>query len=204
MNTLLAKGIQHLESTDKVLREIIKKQGTCDLSPSKNYFQNLVRAIIAQQLSSKASATIHERFSKILGNQITPENILKLKNEEFRGSGVSNQKMNYLIDLSKIYIKDKYVFSNLEKYSNEEIIAVLTKINGIGLWTAQMFLIFSLNRLNVLPLDDTGIRNSVKVHYKLKKHPDKKSLKKIASKWGEYSSIAVWYLWKALDNKNSG
>jgi len=190
MKILIEAGIEHLKSKDKVLSKIISERTRCDLKPSRTYFRNLVRSIISQQLAVKASATIFRRFSEVLGGKITAENILKLDKRQFRKAGVSPQKMGYLIDLSKVYLQDKKIFDNLEKFSNEEIIQELTKIKGIGVWTAQMFLIFSLNRLNVLPLDDLGIKNSIRIHYKLKEHPDKETMTKIAVKWGKYSRIA--------------
>lgn len=202
MNFKISNGTEYLKKNDRVLNTIILKYGACNLKPSKSYFEDLVRSIISQQLSSKASATIHNRFSEMLRNEITPENVLKLNQKDFKSVGVSIQKTNYLKHLSKIYLEDKSIFDNFSKLNNDQIIHELVKIKGIGQWTAQMFLIFSMNRLNVLPLDDIGIKNSLKIHYKLRKHPNEKKMLTISKNWGEYSSIAVWYLWKALDNQN--
>jgi len=201
MDVQLKKGVAHLKRNDPILLRIIKDHGECTLIPSKTYFQNIVRSIISQQLSVKAAATIYKRFLQNLKGKITPAAISKLKPEEFRSAGVSGQKMRYLIDLSNFCLKNNRFFSNLENHSNQEIITELTKIKGIGEWTAQMFLIFSLNRLNVLPKADIGVKNSIKIHYNFKNHPDSKSIDKIALNWGEYSSIAAWYLWRALDNR---
>jgi len=199
MNQIL-EGTNYLIKNDLILKEIIKKEGQCKLTPSRTYFKNLVKSIIGQQLSTKAARTIFIRFCEKINNKIIPDNILKLKQMDFREVGVSKQKMNYLIGLSKTYKKDENFFKSLTKHSNEEIITELTKIKGIGLWTAGMFLIFSLNRLNVLPLDDVGFQNSIKLHYKLRKKPNTKKMLNIAKNWGEYSSIAAWYLWQGLDN----
>jgi len=197
----IAKGINYLKQNDLVIAGIIEKENRCDLKPSRTYFKNLVRSIISQQLSSKAANTIYRRFVTKIGNKVIPQNIINLEDIHFREAGISKQKMNYLIELSKIYIKDEKFFRSLSKHTNTEIINELTKIKGVGLWTAQMFLMFSVNRLDVLPLDDIGIQNSIKMHYKLKGKPDKKKIIKIAKNWGEYSSIACWYLWESLDNR---
>ncbi|MCX6198594.1 MAG: DNA-3-methyladenine glycosylase 2 family protein [Bacteroidetes bacterium] len=201
MQKLLTSATHHLKQNDKVLKQIIIKTGDCTLTPSKTYFQNLVKAIISQQLSTKAAATIHRRFIEKLENEITPLNILKLKQTEFREAGISIQKIKYLTDLSRIFIEDSKIIENIHMLTDEQIIQELTKIKGVGIWTAQMFLIFSLNRLDVLPLEDVGFKNSVKLHYGLKHEPDKETLLKLSKKWGNYKSIAVWYLWQALDNK---
>lgn len=198
----IKEGIVFLKNSDPIVNNLISKHGACDLKPSNTYFQNLVKSIISQQLSNKAASTIYKRFEAKVSNLVTPQKVLRLNNQHFREAGISKQKMGYLLELCNIYIKDIDFFKNIITYKNAEIIEELTKIKGIGTWTAQMFLIFSLNRLDVLPLDDIGLRNSVKLHYKLRKNPDKKKLILISKKWGNYSSIAVWYLWKALDNKN--
>ena len=201
MRKSIKLGIKFLVCSDPIMADIINKYGSCNLKPSKTYFRNLVSSIISQQLSSKAANTIYNRFLEKINNHLSPENILQLSPEEFRSAGISKQKMSYLIALSNTFMEDREFFNKLNKHSDDEIIKELTKIKGIGLWTAQMFLIFSLNRLNVFPVDDVGIRNSIKLHYKLRKEPDKKRLIAISNKWGEYKSIASWYLWKALDDK---
>jgi len=201
MSDPLQTGIKYIKKNDKILKGIICCHENCNLKPSKNYFKDLVRSIISQQLSAKASSTIFKRFSKLLNYKINPKTILKLNPVDFRIAGISIQKSKYLLHLSDIYLSDQRIFKRLYKLSNEEIIIELIKIKGIGLWTAQMFLIFSMNRLDVLPLDDIGIRNSVKLHYNLKYPPNQKKIIEISKNWGNYSSIAVWYLWKGLDNK---
>lgn len=192
---------KHLRRSDPVLAQIIKEQGKCALKPDRRYFQSLVEAILSQQLSVKAAATIFGRFRDLLAGQVVPEAILALRDEQFRGAGISRQKMAALRDLS---FKWQASFINPRRFaymSDEDIIAALTQVKGIGRWTAEMFLIFSLCRLDVLPLGDLGFRNAVKRAYGLRKMPNEKRLLALGEKWKPYRAIATWYMWASLDNK---
>ena len=197
----LAAAEKHLCRVDAVLAKIIAQQGQCTLKPDRRYFQSLVEAILSQQLSVKAAATIIGRFLVLLGGKALPAPILSLRDEQFRGVGISRQKMAALRDLS---LKWQSGFVNPRRFaamSDEEIIAALTQVKGIGRWTAEMFLIFSLARLDVLPVDDLGFRNAVRCAYRLRKSPDAKRLAALAEKWKPYRAIATWYMWASLDNK---
>ncbi len=191
----------HLRRVDPVLAKIIAEQGNCVLKPDRRYFQSLVEAILSQQLSVKAAATIFGRFRDLLAGQVLPAAILSLRDEHFRGVGISRQKMAALRDLSSKWQASLVNPRRFTRMSEEEIIAVLTQVKGIGRWTAEMFLIFSLCRLDVLPVDDLGFRNAVKKAYGLRKLPEAKRLFALAEKWKPYRAIATWYMWASLDNK---
>jgi DNA-3-methyladenine glycosylase II len=192
---------KHLRRVDPVLAKIMKQQGSCALKPDRRYFQSLVEAILSQQLSVKAAATIFGRFRDLLAGQVLPGAILSLRDEQFRGAGISRQKTAALRDLSVKWQNGLVNPRRFQRMSDEEIIAALTQVKGIGRWTAEMFLIFSLCRLDVLPVDDLGFRNAVKKAYGLRKLPEAQRLTTLAEKWKPYRAIATWYLWASLDNK---
>lgn len=193
-------GIAYLKRNDLVIKNLIYKIGECRLSKSKDYFRDIVRNIISQQLSVNAASTILKRFVSLIGG-IAPENIRKYSVEGFRKIGVSEAKSRYILELSDRVINGSFTFENIEFLNDAEVINKLTSIKGVGIWTAQMFLIFSINRLNVLPLDDVGFQRAVCKFYKIEKSEFKTKILEISSKWGNYKTIAVWYLWEGLDGK---
>jgi len=191
----------HLTQADPVLAEIISRHGPCTLQPQRRYFTALAEAILSQQLSVKAAATIFKRFKEKLGGRVTPKKILQLPVPQFRAVGISRQKTSYLRDLAAKWQNGDIAPQRLGKISDEEVIAALTQVKGIGRWTAEMFLIFSLLRPDVLPVDDLGFRKGVQIAYRLRKLPEAKRLTQIAACWRPYRSIATWYIWASLDNK---
>jgi DNA-3-methyladenine glycosylase II len=196
-----AQAQRHLAQADPVLASIIARHGACTLQPQRRYFVALAEAILSQQLSVKAAATIFKRFKEKLGGQVAPENILQLKDAQFRGAGVSRQKMSYLRDLAAKWQDGAIAHRRFAKMHDDEIIQALTQVKGIGRWTAEMFLIFSLLRPDVLPVDDLGFRKAMQIAYRLRKLPSAGKIEKIAASWKPYRSIATWYLWASLDNK---
>ena len=164
-------------------------------------FSSVAEAIVYQQLNGKAAVTIFKRFAALAGEPITPEGILRLTDAQLRSVGLSKQKSAYLKDLAAKTASGLLDFSRLPELSDEEVIKHLTQIKGIGVWTAHMFLMFSLRRPNVLPTGDYGIQVAVKKHYKKRKLPKPKDMEKIARAWEPYRSIACWYLWRSLDLK---
>jgi DNA-3-methyladenine glycosylase II len=199
-----APAQRHLLQADPVLAKIVSRYGPCVLRPQRQYFVALAEAILSQQLSVKASATIFRRFRETLDGRITPEKILPLTDAQFRAIGISRQKTGYLRDLAMKWRDGIIAPHRFAKMSDEEVIAALTQVKGIGRWTAEMFLIFSLLRPDVLPVDDLGFRRAVQIAYKLRKLPESKRLTQIAACWKPYRSIATWYLWANLDNKPFG
>src|SRR6266478_9422896 len=197
----MRKAVLHLKNSDPVMRAIIERIGPCKLQFGEPVFHSLAEAIIYQQLNGKAAVTIFNRFAALAGNPLTPEGILKLTPEQMRGVGLSKQKSSYLLDMSERAHRGDLNFSRLPDMSDEEVIKHLTQVKGVGVWTAQMFLMFTLRRPNVLPTGDYGIQMAIKKHYKKREMPKPEVMAKIAKSWEPYRSLACWYLWRSLDIK---
>jgi len=199
----MQRGIDHLSKNDPILRSIIKRSKPCSLRPHRDYYISLLEAIVGQQLSMKAAASINRRFIQIVGDPPLPEKIILYDDEILRTAGLSYSKIKYVKDLSLKILNKEVKLKQIHTLCDEDIIAELTRVKGIGLWTAQMFLIFTLARLDVLPYLDLGIRKSIQNLYGLKKLPEQAGVEKIAKKnnWKPYCSIASWYLWRSLDNE---
>jgi len=201
MYTTMRKAVAHLKKCDPVLRAIIERVGPCRMEFGPAEFSSLAEAIVYQQLNGKAAVTIFKRFIALAGEPLTPEGILKLSNEQLRNAGLSNQKSSYLKDLATKTAAGMLDFSRLPALSDDEVIKHLTQVKGIGVWTAHMFLIFSLRRPNVLPTGDYGVQMALKKHYRKRKLPRPKDMEKIARAWEPYRSVACWYMWRSLDIK---
>jgi DNA-3-methyladenine glycosylase II len=199
LNKQLQAAIKHLSEKDEIMASIINQVGSCGITRRKNYYKALVHSIMAQQISVKASQSIAKKFYQLIGQKLKPSNVLKFSIEELRTVGLSIQKATYIRDLSEKFAQNENIYNHLGQYSDEEAIMKLTEVKGIGLWTAQMFLIFSLGRLDILPLDDVGFQNAFQKYYKMKKRPSPKYLERMSKKWSPYRSVAVWYLWEAFD-----
>jgi len=197
----MRKAINHLKNSDPVLRTIIEWVGPCRMEYGPPEFHSLAEAIIYQQLNGKAAVTIFNRFADLAGKPLTPEGIMKLTDQQMRAVGLSKQKTSYLRDMAERAMRGQLDFSNLHERSDEEVIQHLTQVKGVGVWTAQMFLMFTLKRPNVLPTGDFGVQMAIKKHYKKRKMPKPALMEKIARPWEPYRSIACWYLWKSLDIK---
>ena len=156
-------------------------------------FSSLAEAIVYQQLNGKAAVTIFNRFVALAGDPLTPEGILKLSNEQMRSVGLSKQKSAYLKDLAAKTSDGLLNFARCRDLTDDEVIEHLTQVKGIGVWTAHMFLIFSLRRPNVLPTGDYGVQMAIQKHYKKRKLPKPKDMEKIARAWEPYRSVACWY-----------
>lgn len=197
----MRKAVNHLKKCDPVLRAIIERVGPCRMEYGPAEFHSLAEAIVYQQLNGKAAVTIFNRFAALAGEPLTPEGILKLTDEQLRSVGLSKQKSAYLKDLAAKTAAGQLDFSRLPELSDEDVIQHLTQVKGIGVWTAHMFLMFSLRRPNVLPTGDYGVQMAVKKHYKKRKLPKPKDMEKIARAWEPYRSVACWYMWRSLDIK---
>jgi DNA-3-methyladenine glycosylase II len=197
----MRKAVNHLKKSDPVLRAIIERVGPCRMEFGVPEFASLAESIVYQQLNGKAAETIFNRFAALAGEPLTPEGILKLSDEQLRSVGLSKQKSAYLKDLSAKTSARLLDFARLPELSDEEVIKHLTRVKGIGVWTAQMFLMFSLGRPDVLPTGDYGVQVAIKKHYKKRKLPKPDVMEKIARRWVPYRSIACWYLWRSLDIK---
>jgi DNA-3-methyladenine glycosylase II len=189
---------------DPVLAAIIRRHGPCRIADALrvDHFSALVRAIIFQQLSTKAASTIHGRLVAMLPeNRVTPAALAVITEEQFRRVGVSRQKAMYLRDLCERLSCGDVSLERIEALDDESVIAALTKIKGIGRWTAEMFLMFRLHRPDILPVGDLGILTAVQKAYRLRKRPTPDRLRQLADVWKPYRSIACWYLWRSLDNE---
>jgi len=161
----MRKAVNHLKKNDPIMRAVIERVGPCRMEFGPPEFHRLAESIVYQQLNGKAAATIFERFTTLAGEPLTPESILKLTDEQLRSVGLSKQKSAYLKDLSAKTSAGLLDFARLPKQSDDEVIAHLTQVKGIGVWTAHMFLMFTLKRENVLPTGDYGIRMAMFKHY---------------------------------------
>ena len=197
----MRKAINHLKKSDPVMRGIIERVGPCRMEFSEPEFHSLAEAIVYQQLNGKAAVTIFKRFTALAGEPVTPEGIAKLSAEQMRSVGLSKQKSSYLRDMAERAIRGELNFTPLPALSDEEVIKHLTQVKGVGVWTAQMFLMFTLRRPNVLPTGDFGLQMAIKKHYNKRNLPKPVQMEKIAKPWEPYRSIACWYLWRSLDIK---
>jgi DNA-3-methyladenine glycosylase II len=201
----MARARRVLMRRDPVMRPIIRRYGPCGIRSDReaDIFCGLVESIVSQQLSTKAAATIYARLRALMpeGGTPTPDAIHQLADEALRGVGLSRQKVSYVRNLSQRVLNGSLKTDAFAAMSDEEVVAQLTQIKGIGQWTADMILIFRLARPDVLPVGDLGIVKAVQKAYGLRKTPDAKRLLKIGERWRPYRSIASWYLWRSLENK---
>jgi len=197
----MRKALNHLKKCDPVLREIIERVGPYRIEYGPAEFSSLAEAIVYQQLNGKAALMIYNRFADLAGRPVTPEGILKLSDKQMRSVGLSKQKSSYLKDLAAKTASGELDFARLPDLPAEEVIEHLTQVKGVGVWTAHMFLMFSLRRPNVLPTGDYGVQMALKKHYRKRKLPKPKDMEKIAKAWEPYRSVACWYMWRSLDIK---
>src|SRR5579864_2087345 len=177
----MKKALTHLRAADPVLAAIIDQVGACKIAYREPTFEALARAIVFQQLSTKAARTIYGRLEEAAGGRVTPEGIQSLSVSEMRRAGLSKQKIGYIRDLAEHALAGKVDFANLHRMSDEEVMVTLTDIKGIGEWTAHMFLIFALRRPNVLATGDLGVRTAIQRAYKKRKLPTPQQIEKIAA-----------------------
>jgi DNA-3-methyladenine glycosylase II len=184
------------------LGKLILKQGHLVREPRPNYFYSLARSIVGQQVSVAAAAAIFGRLNDETG--LEPKRILALDNETLRAVGLSRQKISYIRDLAAKFADNPQVYMNLGQLTDEAVMGELTAVRGIGVWTAQMFLMFTLVRLDVFAPDDIGLQRAMKVLYGWEQIPPRKELEAVALKWRPYRTVASWHLWKSLDNEPVG
>ena len=197
-------AIQYLCKADSNLEKIIKVVGKYSIKIRNDPFQSLVESIIYQQLAGGAANAIYNRFINYYNNkQVTPTRILNSPNVNLKKVGLSSRKIDYLKDLASHVYDGRINLEELPKMNDEEIINKLVNVKGIGRWTSEMFLIFSLGRQDVLPITDLGVRKAMEKVYSLSELPKPHTMIEIAEPWRPYRSIATWYLWKSLSNFNS-
>ena len=193
-------AVAHLKSVDPVLGDVIDRVGPYLIPRRPERFRALVRAIIFQQLAGRAAQTIHDRFVKAVGGNRfpTPALVLAATDETLRAAGLSRGKMAYIRDLAA-HVRDRSLnFHRFSGMDDDAIIADLTRVRGIGRWTAEMFLMFNLHRPDVFPVDDLGVRNAVARLYAMTQPPPPKDLREFGERWRPYRSVAAWYLWQSM------
>ena len=201
----IQKACRHVRVADPVMRRLIDAVGSFTLRPERRRrFSVLARAIISQQVSTAAARTIRGRLEGVVDNGgLTAEGIVRLKEPQLRSVGLSRQKASYLLDLARKSLDGTVQLDRIGRLPDEAVIEMLTQVKGIGRWTAEMFLIFSLGRLDVLPVDDLGVRAAIKDLYGLDDLPDKATCMEIAALWRPYATIGSWYCWRSLDLKRN-
>jgi len=191
----------HFRRHDPVMHGVIRRIGPYRLKPAGNdRFGMLVRSIISQQISMGAARAIRARLQQLVGSEtIKPEMILALSTQQLRSVGLSPQKTSYLQDIAIKVSSGEVPLARLGRLPDEEVIAQLIKIKGVGRWTAQMFLIFALGREDVFPVDDFGVRAAIQRMYEMKSPPDRAALMVIGQRWSPFASIGSWYCWRYLE-----
>ena len=194
------KGLKHLKQKDEKMGRIIAKFEKPEFKKDNNYFEALVRAIVYQQLSGKAAATIYERFKDLFTNNKfpSPSIVMEKSHEELRSIGLSNQKSSYIHNIANAFYTGT-IPKNINAIDDNEVIECLTTIKGVGPWTAEMFLMFTLNRPDVFPVTDLGIQKGFQLFFQLDKLPRPDQMIKYAESWRPYRTLASWYLWRLVE-----
>ncbi len=187
---------------DPELAAIIDSVGDYTLKRRNHHFSVLVESIISQQIATSAAEAIFKRFKQLYPKFPTASEILATRKSKLRVAGLSGMKIEYLKDLARHVEEGKLNMKTLSKMNDEDVIAHLTQVKGIGRWTAEMFLIFSLGRQDVFPVDDLGLRKGVQILFSLQDIPKPKEAEKLGERWKPYRTIATWYLWKSLQKFN--
>jgi DNA-3-methyladenine glycosylase II len=202
-NTLNRVAVAHLKRVDPVMAQVIEKVGRYKgwAASEGTHFDAVARSIVFQQLSGKAAGTIHGRFQGLYGGRTPlPSELAATSDEQLRAVGLSRQKSAYLKDLGARVTSGELPIETLHELTDDEVIAALTQVKGIGRWTAQMFMMFRLGRPDVLPDLDLGIQKGIQRAYRLRKLPKPERVLKIGAKWAPYRTVASWYLWRYVDN----
>jgi len=198
MDTHIQRGLRHLRKSDPILREVIRRAGPFRLNLRHDRFHALALAIVSQQISGKAARSIWEKL-KVVADPLSAARIRQLSVDELRVAGLSRQKASYLINLATHVDDGRLNLRQMGRLSDDAVIESLVEVKGIGVWTAQMFLIFSLGRLDVLPHGDLGVRMAIQKLYGLEELPSREACHRIAEPWRPYASIAAWYCWRSLE-----
>ena len=188
---------------DKNMPVLINKYGSPDYNLRQDYYQSLLRSIVFQQLSGKAAQTIYERFENLIpkSSNLCPNEVLKLDEDEMRKAGLSFRKIEYIRNLSDYFENNSFQKKDVERMTDKEISKELIQIKGIGQWSVDMFLMFTLNRADILPCTDLGIQKGIMKILNVKNLPSKKEMEICSRKWRPYRTLACWYLWRMVDDK---
>ena len=193
------KAKKTLSKKDPVLRKVIKKYKKGFLTSRNNPFFSLCRTIVGQQISTKAADSIWAKFEKKCKKNIKPKVILKIPSRNLKSAGLSRQKISYLKNIAKAFKSKSFDVNKLKKMNDDEAINYITKLKGLGVWSAEMFLMFNLNRPNIFPIKDIGLLRAISLNYKTAYPPSKNFLKKISEKHYGYRTVFTWYMWRSID-----
>ena len=193
------KAKRKLSKKDSVLRKIIKKYNKGFLTTRNNPFFSLCRTIVGQQISTKAADSIWAKFEKKCNRKIKPKTILKISSRSLKSAGLSRQKISYLKNIAKAFINKSFNVTKLKKMNDIDAINYITKLKGLGVWSAEMFLMFNLNRPNIFPVKDIGLLRAISKNYKTNYPPSKKFLEKISKIHYGYRPVFTWYMWRSID-----
>jgi len=188
-----------LSKRDPILRKIIKKFNKGFLTTRKDPFFSLCRTIIGQQISTKAADSIWSKFEIKCNKKIIPDTVLKLTSRSLRNAGLSRQKINYLKNIAKSFKNKSFNIKNLKKMDDEQAISYINQLKGLGIWSAQMFLMFNLNRPDIFPTKDIGLIRAISKNYKTSYPPSERFLNKISKMHSGYRSVFTWYMWRSID-----
>ncbi|MCB0395200.1 MAG: DNA-3-methyladenine glycosylase 2 family protein [Flavobacteriales bacterium] len=191
--------LNHLSTADPVMKQLIRDHGPYTLKPKEPY-HSLLGAIVSQQLSTKAADTIWKRMMDVINHDMNPQNILRYSPDQLRAAGLSNAKASWVLDLSKRVHEGMVDFHAMKNMDDETVKKNLIELKGIGSWTADMFLMFSLNRMDILPVGDVGIQRAIREQYGFKSGPSERTMNRISSPWKPYRTIGCWYLWRSLES----
>ena len=194
------KGLKHLKQADEKMGRLIAEFEKPEFKKDSNYFEALVRAIVYQQLSGKAAATIYKRFKNLFpeNKHFTPIMVKERSHEELRSAGLSNQKASYIHNIANAFYTGA-IPKDIDTIGDNEVIECLTTIKGVGPWTAKMFLMFTLNRPDVFPVTDLGIQKGFQLFFQFDVLPSTKKMMEIAEAWRPYRTLASWYLWRLVE-----
>jgi DNA-3-methyladenine glycosylase II len=193
-------AIEELGKLDPALGKLMDQCGPIEIPLQKDYFSSIASAIVGQQLSNRVAEVLWTRLTELSGEPISPKIILSLEEEELRRIGISYSKIKYLKALATAVIEKTLELNQLHLFDDDEVVRQLTSVKGIGPWTAEMFLIFSMGRLDVFSVGDGGLQRAVKWLYCMEDVPDKEELLRISNQWKPYRTIAALYLWRAIDD----
>ena len=193
------KAKKILSKRDPVLKKIFKKYDKGFLTTREDPFFSLCRTIIGQQISTKAADSIWLKFEKKCKNKIIPQNVLKLSSTSLRNAGLSRQKISYLKNIAKSFKNKSFNIKDLKKMDDNTAITYITKLKGLGVWSAQMFLMFNLNRPDIFPTKDIGLLRAISKNYKTSYPPSDRYLNKISKRHLGYRTVFTWYMWRSID-----
>ena len=188
-----------LSKRDPIFRKVIKKFNKGFLTTRKDPFFSLCRTIVGQQISTKAADSVWSKFEIKCKKRILPNNVLKLTSRSLRSAGLSRQKITYLKNISKSFKNKSFNIKDLKKMNDEDAINYITQLKGLGVWSAQMFLMFNLNRPNIFPTQDIGLIRAISKNYKTSYPPSEKFLRKTSKLHYGYRSVFTWYMWRSID-----